>query len=454
MSRAFVIGLLLVSWAPTQGVSQTIAYLGPLALLVAGLLLDSIRLSLADLVWLLILAVLGVSSAVLGGGEGLLNPVVGLMTYSAGIILAVRFSPNGTSVSLARTFLTASAVIGIGEAALGLGQLIWAQRSIVFIDPSMGDHVVGTLGTNSHLFAVKMLFQGLVLAYGWRHASIHGWTAPPVHLLAAGAIACFLGALLASALLATAAFTSAVVAWLLVSAVWKVSRRLAQGSLGPGLGSARWAALGVFLALGLGTVFGATQGSNVTIVRYAAVGVLRGQVEVPKIESLELGVREALSRDGKSLLLGIGLGEYSSRAAMILSGGYLESQPRWMPVSRSELTTNHIYSKWRLATWDTYFGSIMAMPTSSVQAVIIEWGLLGSILLLAAAASLAARAAATGRRLPRENDVQPLLDATPAILLALLAVSFTDVWLEYPSLVTYVCVAVALGLSAAHPVRS
>ena len=454
MNRSVILAVVLTAWLPTAGPFQLIGYLGPVAIAAAALWAGWVALSWRDLAFGAVFASLSVGTALVHQETGFLHPVIGMLTYSSVALLLLRPSaPHADVEAGCRTLLVATAWISLFEAALGLLQLILSQRGLVFATAASGDYVVGTLGTNSHLFAVKMLFQGLILTVGWRHAS----AVPALHtrkrLLAWGAAAAFGGALFASALLASAAFIAAVATWYIWTTGRSTIRQLADGTATI-RGLARSWRIGLLAVLGLGVVgqaFYATQPANAELIVAVAGQVFRGRIRLQKFVALQESVERVLLADLPTAVFGTGLGRYSSRAAMILSGGYLRNHPDWIPVSRSDETHERIYSKWRPATWPEYRGSIIGMPTSSAQSVLAEFGLFGTSLLAWYVAGLLRRARALRRRLAPHSLQAALIDAQPLMLLCLLGVSFTDVWLEYASFMAPVYLVVVMCLSVTTP---
>jgi hypothetical protein len=165
-----------------------------------------------------------------------------------------------------------------------------------------------------------------------------------------------------------------------------------------------------------------------------------------KVLVFEESVEELLFDNLKTATFGLGLGRYSSRAAMILSGGYLRNHPDLIPISRSPQTDIYIYSRWNPDVWHIYGGSIMGMPTNSVQSVLIEFGLIGFGAMLWYFGFLVWRAY---KRLQRSSDELAILYLRMVLpfLAALSTVSLTDLWLEYPQLTVYVYLVVVLAFS-------
>lgn len=442
MTRLIIWLLLLATWMPINGIWQVASYAGPLFVLLLALLLGVVGLSQFDLfVWLLAGAAAFLASAFYRD-TGLWHTALGLFTYSSLLLFTVRFR----SAHLARvTFINAVVFLSLFEGFLGISQLVLQEGGLQFRSSlAAGDAVVGTLGTNAHLFAVKMLFQSLFLFYAWQ-ALRHERPSRLLHpyLIAAAALVGLFSALLASALISTILFMATVV---LVSIDWRrlfamlMTLQIRRG----------WLLLGLLVVVG-GAFFMATQQGNARLInrnlnRLITEGPQSNPIAFQKIITLEQSIREVLLADGPTALFGLGLGRYSSRAAMILSGGYLRQQPDLIPISRSPETDKYIYALWNPDTWHKYGGSIMGMPTSSVQAVLVEFGLVGTLFLVWYFWLLLRRA----RRRTRlaGNDLQRVFgrSVTPFIV-ALGAISLTDLWLEYAQLTTFIYLVIVLALS-------
>lgn len=77
-------------------------------------------------------------------------------------------------------------------------------------------------------------------------------------------------------------------------------------------------------------------------------------------------------------LVGIGLGGYSSRAALIQSGHYLDNQPSWIPPVYNEVSWDLVLRWWR----PVGANSTRNQPWSSWQSLYAETGLLGVLFLI------------------------------------------------------------------------
>jgi hypothetical protein len=141
----------------------------------------------------------------------------------------------------------------------------------------------------------------------------------------------------------------------------------------------------VFLSV---TAFMALQPKN---VNYVKVLVLRGyntvlgrDVENPigKIVYYKETFSRLLLEYPHAAIIGVGPGNYSSRSAWLVSGVYLDSQPKIIPVTPSKVAKEYTMQFWRNDFITKEFpdaSSITYMPFSSWVSVFSEVGILGLI---------------------------------------------------------------------------
>ena len=436
--------ILLISWLPVTGASQLIVYTMPPAILVLASAAGIFRLSKSDFIFLLIGTALAFGIAAMHTQTGLINPTLGLLTYSSLGILAVRFRTD--TERLLRMVIHALAWLSIIECFVGVLQLLFKQNAFVFSQLSSGDVVKGTLGgAHSHLYAIKMLFQGLVLLWMYQHARAYNIRYVKPRLVLFGAAAAFAGGVFASFISGTVLFAAGVIGhWLF--------RRLQRPSKTTYAALRRMMAGATVTALLVG-LFCYTQPGNARLLvgqgRQIATQGFSDEIRYQKIHAFNASISQVLLDNPVNSTVGIGLGRYSSRAAMILSGGYLRDHPSWIPISRSPETTRQIYLLWNPYRWERFGGSIMGMPTSSAQSVLIEFGLLGAGALAWYFVTLARRARQRWLGAPHLHATLQggMLRLVPVMLSALVAVSFSDVWLEYASVTTVVYLLVIIALS-------
>jgi hypothetical protein len=331
---------------------------------------------------------------------------------------------------------------------VGFAQFLLAQSGVVFNNPASGDDVIGTtFARHSHLYAVKMLFQGVILLYCWNYARERRLTWANPKLLLAGAAAAFVAGVFASFITGMVVFFPTVAAWWLWTAARGGDRRAARNVV-------RTVVLVVGAVIVMGVLFVVTQPDNARLleqtVKQAATMKFEDDPDrFQRVLVFQQSIEEILLENPKNATVGLGLGMYSSRAAMILSGGYLYDQPDWLPVSMSEETRKYIYPLWNPERWAGYEGSTMALPSSTAQAVLLEAGVIGTALMLILGGA-AVRRAAVMRRAHAAAAASlhyPALRLVTGTLLAFLALSVTELWLEHSSFSSIIFLFVAVALS-------
>ena len=432
----FLIGALIVlSWLPTSGLLQFGVYLlVPVVLLLAysfKVIALSKRIGLLIFLFLLF----SLARSFFFADTGVINPLLALLTYSALWILPIRFrrlAPQDISRLIAFV-----ALLNALEALLGLVQFALRNGGASFGALDAGDAILGTTGAAmSSLFALKIFFQSLFLLY--YEYSLHGFERLTFQFrnknILSGLIGLVAG-LFSSFLLGTAL----IVVALLITHLYRARARassLARNLIGFSVGAALIVSALLY-----------TQRGNIDLIVSAVqpvfTGIVPDQARYQKFITLDKSASEILVATPSNALLGLGLGRFSSRAAMILSGGYLSSESSAVPVSRSPETESYIYDVWNRATWKRYGGSVMGLPTSSFQAVLIEQGLVGILLCLALIIQLKHLVV---RRFKQATDpvLRAFINSSSYLVLPLLLLCITDVWLEYPSFTIFPFLLLAL----------
>jgi len=431
----FVLWLLALSWAPAIGVPQLVAYVGVPASVVALILLRRCRLSLATVIYFLALGTVAAASLTLEGDAARpLNAGLALLTYGSLLVLVPRFRYDATRY---RTFVVAAAWIAILQVGVAAAQFLVANPSPTFQSMASGDAAVGTLLTNSHLFSVKMLGLLVVLSVA-ALVNVRRWMA------LAGAGAALLGVVLSSALLSTALGAVAIAAAIYLTPTTLILRRLARH-----VRRLRWTIAAVFLVGGL--LFVATQPSNVrymTNTLRSLTGVLTGESArtLPGKIAATIDSTDLLLSQTKLALIGTGPGHYSSRAALILSGGYLSPHPSIVPVSLSPYTETRILPRWNPEVWSVRFqDGVMNQPFHSIQSVLLELGLVGVLIGMLGYLHAWYRVL----RLPSDDRSMAAIQLTAVLTLVLLPLLLlSDNWLEYPQSATQLLLPLVLAMNA------
>lgn len=434
--------LMLLSWSPAAGVWQLGAYLAVPATVLLLIVIARPLLSVRALLVFGALTATGAASAMLEGFDVRpTNLVVVALTYGSILVLVprLRYEPSryGQIVSF-------SAFLAIFELLVAVAQFVTNNDGLAFRSMAAGDHAVGTLLGNSHLFSVKMILHVIVLTV----AAVFGVRR---RTAVVGAVAAVIGVVLSSALFSTALGLTGIALAVFGIPTWLFFRALRRS-----IWRLRIALAAVLISSVLLFVF--TQPANVRYVGQtvdrvtgaligANVRALPGKLEA-SLDSLAL-----LMSDPKVLLVGTGPGHYSSRAALILSGGYLAPHAASIPVSNSTYTETLILPRWNPRVWSVQFqDGVMNQPFHSIQSVLVEFGLIGALIVLVGVASAFQRLTTIRVASPEAAAIQ--LTA----LMTMIAMPFlllSDNWLEYPhaAVPLFLPLVLAFGIDRTSPRR-
>lgn len=146
------------------------------------------------------------------------------------------------------------------------------------------------------------------------------------------------------------------------------------------------------------------------------------------------------SEDIKFALIGDGLGNYNSRAALTCSGYYVELYNRFFQPSVSERVQAYLQPQLKLAYeyGHMMFGSILYRPYSSLLAMMGECGYIGVILFFIIFGVFYKR----GDRMMH------------SLLLAYLSTCLLENYLEYSKVIIILMVAMSVGYSTMNPENS
>lgn len=438
---SFIGVLYLLSWLPANGALQIVVYLGLptlviLGALIGGLTFSRVRLALFG-AWA---AVIGLSLVLEGSNLLGLNATVALLTHASLLLLVVHFHFEPVKYVKLIGLL---ALLTTMETGIALTQFIGASGSLTFSSMSAGDAAVGTLLTNSHLFVVKMLAMSVVLGVAAAYR-IRFWFAT------FGAFSALLGVFLGSALLATALAVVTIVAVILFFPTKIIPRAFV-----PAVRSLRRLVVVGTMTLVVGMAY--LQKGNFEYVQTTLMraGDILSAREVKDNSGKIVGARlssELMASDAKVLMLGTGLGHYSSRAALILSGGYLASQPSWMPVSASRYTKDNILPLWNATVWSEQFrDGVMNQPFFGLQSFALEGGAIGLAILLLTYAYVGIALLNTSV----QDRYGTAILTTGVIMYVLLpALLLTDNWLEFPHAAIALLLPISMALSLSKRPRA
>lgn len=355
-------GLVLVSFGPSRIVAQFVPFAcWPLAFVLApGRIAQPARETLL----VALLAVMTVVSAVVNATE-LPNLLLGVVTWFGPFLVFSLAYAVGDQASL-RPLLRMLLVVSLVQIPIGVLQM-FAFIGFRLANPfqvyglAAGDWFSGTLmlsGKNSHVVSLKLALSMLLAWQVSRHVTrlgrtgrlvvlallIFGWLTPS----AVHSMLCFLAAIGTASLL-------------LASSV-----RTVAGLLGISL-----------LAVAIVAV---TQWENVLYARNlilltaGSTGVLPG-----KAAALVNTLTELPAAAPQLPWTGVGLGRYSSYAAMILSGEHLSSANPLIPVSFSDYTSRFILPYWNreLLLANEWASGVVNQPFFTYMSIYGELGLPG-----------------------------------------------------------------------------
>ncbi len=139
---------------------------------------------------------------------------------------------------------------------------------------------------------------------------------------------------------------------------------------------------------------------------------------------------EIPSKDLKFALIGEGIGNYNSRAALICTGQYVEFYNKLFIPSMSEYTEEYIYDYVKLAYQNggSDFGSVLARPYSSVLALMGECGILGIVLFISMLITY----------------LKNKKSSTKKVVIVWLAFCFVENYFEYPKILLLLLICVKL----------
>jgi len=360
----------IVAWFPYQQV----AYLLPFVLFGAAYLLklykgDGKKLPRRSFGILLLLALLPLLILHSKFYEtSYWSPLLWLFTHGYlffFIYLALRFPARAhVGVNEIMYFIRVNLVLGVLEALVGTAQF--------FIGPSFadtaaaGDYVLGTLGNNSHLFAMKMLFLSILAGFAYAKTKSKWYLLALFIMLQAWLLGSALHTLL------VIGFAAGMYVLLRSKNVWSTLRTIVISFS--------------FMSIIIASLY-LVQENN---MRYfenklslentaAPVALLFGKVALYKRTMLDIPVKESID----VVLFGFGPGSYSSRSSWMLSGHYLGNQSI-VPVAPS-----HAWQAYMSDLWDTellkrykWMQGVANQPFSTWMTVLGEFGWLGLIVFV------------------------------------------------------------------------
>lgn len=135
-------------------------------------------------------------------------------------------------------------------------------------------------------------------------------------------------------------------------------------------------------------------------------------------------------------IIGVGLGNYSSRAALYLSGEYSERASKILPISKSVYYKKYIFSLWNKELFEAnpLLGSVLNQPWASIQSIAGEVGLIGLCVLFLFFFGVL-RKIRLGVVMFRENGVGHIYFVFFVYLIYIFIMLFIDNYLEFPRII-------------------
>lgn len=405
-----------ITWFPAKGAWQVLQYGLPILLLLLSIPYRRITIYGKIFILVCIFFFIG-STSVFYSDTGFLNYILSILTYSGLFVFAIQLDISKIEY---KDFICWIAYLSILEFVVGFTQFFLANGGINFSAADSGDSFKGTVfAANSHLFSIKSLFAFVFLIYQKEKT-------PTIYL---GIFFSFISAVYSSFLMGLLL----ILLVLITVEIWNLR------------GEKK---IRVFVYLLLVTVFVMvfwfTQSDNVRIISIAFSQIIQmdfsDALRFQKILVFYESIKDVLFSDFQTFLTGTGIGRFSNRAAMILSGGYLDvGTASIVPISRSELTYEYIYLNWNPDIWSKFGGSVMGLPTSSLQAILIESGLLGSMVFIGLFLTIKRKITGNNMLIQRGQK---------ALLYSLLIICISDLWLEYPSLIVQIAIFLSFNVTS------
>jgi len=357
-------------------------------------------------------------------------PWIWLLTHSYivfAVLLIFIVKREFYSLNLLLYFLNVNIIIGVIEAVIGTMQYVAGPS---FADTAAaGDYVLGTLGNNSHLFAMKMLLLSIISGF------MYSYKKKKVYLLALFVLlqAWLLGSALHTILVMAMAY--ALYFLLVTKNLYQVMKRLIVYS----------SIVGIVIA----SLF-VIQENN---VRYllnklsfentaAPVTLLFGKVALFKRTLFDISNQDGFG----AAAFGFGAGSYSSRASWMISGHYLGNQSI-VPVAPSYAWQHYLSDLWDTELLKRYkwMQGVANQPFSTWMTILGEFGWLGLLVTLIFSIKLLIK---LRTRIKARDNV--FAQCALFICCFTLASFFFDNWDEYPRFFLPIILFVVMTLKINH----
>lgn len=147
----------------------------------------------------------------------------------------------------------------------------------------------------------------------------------------------------------------------------------------------------LIITVGLVTVFSVIQPENVTYIVNQINSSIHGPIyEKPRKLQFMYTTLFDFTKDVEWVpIIGVGGGNYSSRAAINTSGEFYEKAPQFIYINESKYTNNYVVRYWNsYILSQKYQDGFANYPTSEVMTILGETGILGIVIIIIALLNL------------------------------------------------------------------
>ncbi len=353
--------MIISTFTPWRPIAQGLPFLG----LIISLFLEKHSKYLLRIIQpFVILFFLSILSAIFNFSP-FVNLLFGIITWMGGIAAFITSYSAGKYIGVHKV-LKMLIIVSLAQVPIGLYQ-VFSAVNFKLINPftvsgSVGDYFSGTLfssGVNSHITGLKLLFS-LTLFFFAGKVLYSGWITRIIFLFAL-----LIGWITPSAVHSFLCFILGVLSYLILER--KVSKF-------------RILLLAIFATFIIITMQEFTIGYIETLIKKSIIF----SKETPH-KVIALYETIILSFEKPSLLIvGLGLGQYSSYAAMILTGEMLRYNPWYIPISISKETERFILQYWNknLLETDVWAHGVANQPWFTYMSIYGELGLSGLIIFI------------------------------------------------------------------------
>ncbi|HEB36040.1 MAG TPA: hypothetical protein ENI18_09405 [Candidatus Aminicenantes bacterium] len=296
-----------------------------------------------------------------------INFGLAILTYFSSILallLAFTFPHNKNILRITISLLVFFSLVQI---LIGLFQLYrtfgFSMVNPFSITTAAGDFFTGFLG-NSHLLALKLFFLATILTFLWWGTKKKKYLIYTIFVI--------LGWLLASAIHSIILAIITIIFYTLLSN--KLKRRKLKIFI---------YAFGAIIVIF--TLTSVIQPGNIDYAKNQMSSLLNkdDSLRIRKLTGLKNTLFKLPQEKFYAPIIGVGLGSYSSRAAMITSGEYLRHHPSFIPIIPSKETKKFILPLWnRELLKNKWNHGVSNQPFSSWQSIYGEVGFIGLIIFL------------------------------------------------------------------------